>query len=54
MQKSWSDLLGKCGPDCKVDDTFIVRSTGYNRWRVLWAFDTKKQAAMAFAAWEVE
>jgi hypothetical protein len=52
MQKTWTELLGTDTTNCEVDGNRIIRRFGGDQCRILWAFDTIRQAEAAFAAWK--
>ncbi len=52
-QKQWTDLLGKYDVNCVVEMNNIVKKNGVQR-KVLWTFDTNKDATEVFEQWKKE
>ena len=51
QQKTWTELLGKCNPTTdSVSGNSIVRREGNNH-KVLWSFETEKEAREAYHWW---
>ena len=52
MTKTWFDLLGSDTKNCEVDENSIIRRESGGQCRILWTFDTKKQAKAALEEWK--
>lgn len=52
--KTWIEMLGESSKDCVVDERYISKALGEDRYKVLMACDTNKQAIAVFQAWEKE
>ena len=50
-QKSWIDLLGIPQFNEEIDGNDIIREVGLHKFKILWSFDTHKQAKEAYEAW---
>ena len=51
VQKTWTDLLGEPQGNESVDGNDIVREVNLHQFRILWSFDSPKEAERIYAYW---
>ena len=50
-QKTWTDLLGEPQGNESVDGKDIVREVSLHRFKILWSFDSNKEANWIYTYW---
>jgi hypothetical protein len=50
-QKTWTDLLGEPQGNEYVDGKDIVREVSLHQFRILWSFDSNKEANWIYTYW---
>ena len=50
-QKTWTDLLGEPQGNESVDGKDIVREISLHRFKILWSFDSNKEANWIYTYW---
>jgi hypothetical protein len=50
-QKTWTDLLGEPQGNEYVDGKDIVREVSLHQFKILWSFDSNKEANWIYTYW---